>query len=125
MSSSRDFIQYVMDLLEPSGPARARAMFGGYGVYRNELMIALIDDDAFYLRTDEATRPEFLAAGCKPFVYTTKDGKAMEMSYYEAPADAMEDADVMAHWAGLAFDAAVRAKAAKAAKAPKKPRKKA
>ena len=44
----------------------------------------------------------------------------MHLSYFQAPATALDNAEEAAHWARLAFAAALRARAAKNAKASKK-----
>ena len=48
------------------------------------------------------------AAGCERFVYAAKN-KTMRMNYYSAPEDAMESPALMAPWAKLALEAAMKA----------------
>ena len=69
-------------------------MFGGYGVYHDSVMIALVAEGILYLKTDEETRPQFAAAGCTPCIFESK-GKTIEMSYWSAPEDAMDSAAAM------------------------------
>jgi len=110
------FTELCVELLSPLGPVRTRAMFGGRGVYLDGLFMALIDDGQLFLKADEATRERFVAAGCLPFTYTTKDGERMVMSYYRPPEEALESPPLMLPWARLALEAALRAANAKAAK---------
>ncbi len=88
-------------------------MFGAAGVYADDLMFALIADDALYLRVDDEIRPQFEAAGSTPFVYRTHDGQEMSLGYWRAPDDALEGPDEAEPWARLALDAALRKKASK------------
>ena len=44
-------------------------MFGGHGLYVDDLFVALIACERLYLKADADTRPQFAAAGCEPFVY--------------------------------------------------------
>ena len=44
-------------------------MFGGHGLYVDDLFVALIAYERLYLKTDAQTRAAFEAAGCEPFVY--------------------------------------------------------
>ena len=104
-----------LELLEPLGPVSARRMFGGYGVYLDRTMFALVADDALYLKVDDDSRGEFEAAGLEPFRYWKK-GKSYQMSYHAAPEDALEDAELLRDWARKAVDAAMRAARAKRAK---------
>lgn len=113
MPNSPSFVEHVLDLLGAAGPVRARAMFGGHGIYAGDVMIALVDDDDLYLKADDRTRGRFLAEGCPPFTYQGAKG-AMEMAYYRPPDEAHEDAEAMRAWALLALEAALRARAAKA-----------
>ena len=108
MAGKSEFVQYLLELLEPFGPVSAKAMFGGFGIFRCDLMFGLVADETFYLKVDEKSRPEFESRGLCPFVYKTK-GKEFSMSYYQAPAEAMEDPEEMAKWAKKAYDAAKRA----------------
>lgn len=110
-----EFVTHVLDILEPLGPVSARRMFGGYGIYIDRIMFALVAEDSLYFKVDAASRGEFEAAGLEPFRYTKK-GKTVEMSYHVAPEDALEDAELLRDWARKGVDAAMRAAREKAPK---------
>lgn len=112
------FVSHCLELLEPLGALRARRMFGGWGLYADDVFIAIIARDRLYLKADAQNKASFEAAGCEPFVYDLKTG-AMAMSYCSAPPDAMDSPALMAPWARGALQAALRARAVKASKAPK------
>ncbi|MCY0997749.1 TfoX/Sxy family protein [Myxococcus sp. MISCRS1] len=125
------FVEYTVELLEKLGPVQARRMFGGWGLYFGGRMFGLIGDGQLYLKTDEISRPEFQAAGCRPFVWEG-GGQRIEMSYWTPPADASDDAYALLPWARRGVDAATRAalkkapkKKAAAKKTPAEPAKKA
>lgn len=118
-----DFTALCLELLQPLGPVRTRAMFGGRGVYVDGLFMALIDDGQLFLKADAETRPRFEAAGCQPFTYPTKDGERMVMSYFRPPEEAMESPPLMQPWARLAFEAALRAASVKSKAADAKAKK--
>lgn len=107
-----DFVEYLHELFEGFGPIHAKRMFGGYGIYRDGLMFGLVADDTLYLKTDGENRACFERAGLEAFEYT-KNGKVMKLSYFQAPADAMDSPDEAVVWARLAFDAALRAQSGK------------
>jgi DNA transformation protein and related proteins len=86
-------------------------MFGGYGLRIDGVFMALVAFDCLYLKVDDLTQPQFVAAGCEPFKYTGK-GKPITMSYWTVPAQAMDSPEQMRPWAHLALDAALRAAAA-------------
>jgi DNA transformation protein len=112
------FTELCVELLSPLGPVRVRRMFGGQGIYVDGLFMALIADGQLFLKADELTRERFVAAGCPPFTYPTKDGERMVMSYFRPPEETLESPPLMRPWARLAFEAALRAANAKARKAP-------
>ena len=118
-SAQNELASHCIDLLRPLGAVRARRMFGGVGLYVDEVFIALIAFERLYLKVDAQTRLHFEAAGCQPFVYDGA-GKAVTMSYFSAPDDAMESPPLMQKWARLALEAALRARAAKPPSAPRK-----
>lgn len=122
MAADRELVAHCLELLAPMGHARARRMFGGHGLYVDDIFIALIAFGRLYLKADMQTRERFEAAGCQPFVYEGQ-GKPVTMAYFSAPEDAMESPAFMQPWARLALEAALRGRAAKVAKkAPAKPR---
>ena len=106
------FVAYMLELLEPLGGCSARAMFGGHGIYRDGGIFGLIIDDRLYLKVDAQTESEFADAGSAAFVYQGK-GRAVQMSYWSLPEDALESSEEMVRWARLALAAAARKVVAK------------
>jgi DNA transformation protein len=116
VANSPDFVAHALELLSGVGPVEARAMFGGHGMYARGVMFGLLDDDELFLKTDEVSRPRFVGAGCRSWVYVTPTQKMENTSYYRPPDDAHEDPEAMLGWATLALDAALRLREAKAAR---------
>lgn len=106
------FIAHLSELLSSLGSISARRMFGGWGLYVDGLMIGLVAEETFYLKTDAQNRPEFEQAGSAPFVFAGR-GRIVETSYWSAPEAAMDAADAMRPWALSALAAARRKPAAK------------
>lgn len=119
MAADTELVDHCRELLAPMGAVRSRRMFGGHGLYVDELFVAIIAFGRLYLKADATTRPHFEAAACQPFVYDGA-GKQVTLGYFTAPDDAMESPAVMQPWARLALEAALRGRAAKAPKAAKK-----
>lgn len=115
MARTDSFVEYTVELLEKLGPVQSRSMFGGWGLYFRGRMFGLIADGQLFLKVDDVTKPDFQAAGCRPFVYEG-GGKSMEMGYWTPPADAADDAYALLPWARRAVDAAQRAALKKAPK---------
>jgi len=109
MSAHADFATYCTELLAPAGEVRYRRMFGGYGLYVDDVFVAIIVGDALYLKADEQSRPRFEAAGGRRFEYT-RQGKQQSLAFWTVPAEAMDSPALMRPWVQLAFDAALRAR---------------
>jgi len=105
--------------LTPLGHFRARAMFGGHGLYLDDLMFGLIFEDRLYLKADDESRPMFERAKSEPFVYDSGKGRIITTSYWLCPQAALTEAAKLRAWVGRAHAAARRVKAKKP---PRKPR---
>ncbi len=103
-----EFVEYLKEAFRDFGPISVRKMFGGHGIYYDGVMIGLVADDVLYLKVDAASAPKFLEHGLSQFKYPKGD-KLVGMSYYQAPAEALEDPTEMREWAQLAYEAALRA----------------
>jgi len=104
------FIAHVKELLGGLGHLEAKPMFGGHGLYCDGAFFAIVLDDVLYLKTDAKSRPRFVAARLKPFVYATKRGKRTSRNYYRAPAEALESPEAALAWAREAVAAALRSR---------------
>lgn len=109
----------IREIFEAFGPVQIRRMFGGQGIYREEVMFALEDEGELYLKVDDETVAHFRNLGSRPFSYRTKDGRTAILSFWLMPESAFDDPDEAAELARMAFKAALRAKAAKTTKARK------
>lgn len=108
MTVSADYLQYVLDQLAALDHVSSRRMFGGAGLYCDELFFGLISDDTLYLRVDDSNRADYSARGAAPF-RPYADRPELSMSYFEAPADVLEDARQLAEWARRSVRVAQRA----------------
>ena len=112
MAMSQQFLDHVLELLEPLGGVSAKAMFGGAGLYLDGTIFAIVTrSDVLYFKTDEVNRGEYEAAGAGPFVPFAD--KPHTMPYHEVPADVVEDAEELRAWAQKAWQAGRRAEARK------------
>jgi len=111
MAVQAGFVTYCAELLASAGEVRVRRMFGGYGLYVDEVFVAIVAGETLYLKVDDQTRPRFETAGCKPFEYTAR-GKRQSLGFWTVPPEAMDSPRLMQAWARLAVEAALRARAA-------------
>jgi len=106
MPNTPDFVAYVVELMKPAR-AVAKAMFGGHGLYVDELFVAIVVDDVLYLKCDAERATAFDALGLPPFVYEGRDGKPLVTKYRRAPDEALESPAEMRRWLRLAKTAAL------------------
>ena len=123
MPLSPGFTDYVVELLAGFGKIEVKRMFGGALLSRGGVSFAVLDDDRFFLKADEALGAELKAQGCSPWSYSVKkDGTVRDIAYWSLPDTAADDPDEAAALARRSH--AIAAKAArdkpkkKAAKAP-------
>ena len=107
--AKKQMLESVLALCAPFGPVVGKAMFGGFGVFYEGLMFALITRQGeLYFKADHENRSNFEKAGLKPY------GR---MPYYEAPKGALASWASLEPWVRDAYDAAKRT--AKKAHKPK------
>ncbi len=107
-----EYTDYLLEQLHSLGPVACRRMFGGYGLFLDELMFAIVADDMLYLKTDSENKPAFEERGLEPFIYFKQD-KPVALSYHLAPEEALEDPELLTAWARDACGAARRSAAQK------------
>lgn len=108
----KEFVAYVVELMQSIGPVCAKGMFGGHGIFLEGLMFGLVADSVLYLKVDKENEMEFRGRGLEAFSYN-KNGKEYRMSYFQAPEEVLEDGEAMNSWANSAYSAASRAAAKK------------
>ena len=96
--------EFVLDQLGSLDGLRARAMFGGVGLYAGDVFFGIVAADVLYLKVDGSTRAEYEAAGSTPFK-PYADGPSSR-SYYSVPVEVLESAPTLAEWARRAVTAA-------------------
>jgi DNA transformation protein and related proteins len=107
MAGSNEFVEFVLEGLQPLRGVSARRMFGGWGIYKDGVMFALIAQDTLYLKVDDGNRAAYEDAGLPHFTYADK-GKPIRMPYCEAPPEGFDDPEVLCAWARNAYAAALR-----------------
>jgi DNA transformation protein len=108
MAVSSDFLAYVLEQLAALGEVSSRRMFGGAGLYGGEFFFGIIADDVLYLRVDDGNRADYESRGMAPF-RPYADRPQVSMSYFEVPAEVLENAPELARWAQRSVGVARRA----------------
>jgi DNA transformation protein and related proteins len=113
---SAGFRQFVLDQLAEVMDVTPRAMFGGVGLYAEDVFLGIIAGDELYLKVDDTNRPDFEAAGMHPF--KPYPHRPTTMQYYATPIAVVESPAELKLWAGKSVAAARRA-AAKSRRPPR------
>ncbi|MBF9197734.1 TfoX/Sxy family protein [Microvirga terrestris] len=108
----------IREIFRSFGPVQIRRMFGGRGIYRDELMFAMESCGELYLKVDEEGIKALQELGSRPFTFETRDGRTTITSFWLMPESALDDPDEARDFAAMARTAAQRAKARKGGKAP-------
>ena len=121
MTDQDEFVDFLLEQMQASGiditSLRARKMFGGHGIYFNDVMFALVAEEELYFKLGDNNQQDYESAGLPRFSYE-RGGKRFEMSYAAAPAEIYDEPDMMHDWANAAIDAAMAANRNK--KSPRK-----
>ncbi len=97
-----DYVAYIIGQLASFGPMRARSMFGGFGIYKDGIIVGMVIENELYFKTDKESAKEYAALDSEPFSYH-KDGKVITMSYWKVPADVLENRDRLSTFAFKAY----------------------
>jgi DNA transformation protein len=95
MKASLEYLNFILEKLSPIGDIKSRAMFGGYGIFHESLMFALISEDTLYFKVNETNRDMYKKAGSKPFPHG--------ISYWEVPTDVLEENKELHEWANISI----------------------
>jgi len=114
--------EFIRDLFASFRPVTVRRMFGGAGIYADDVMFGLIAYEVIYLKAGESNEADFIAEDLPPFVYEAANGKRTTMSYRRMPDRLYDDPDELAQWAARALQAALsKAGPGRKSKAASKP----
>ncbi len=107
MKRNTEFHDFVVgDVLGHIFGITSRAMFGGWGIYKDGVIFALIIGGVLYFKVGKENRAQFEKHGSKPFHYKNKS-KDVILPYWELPEEVMGDREMIETW--IAQSAAVSA----------------
>lgn len=91
-----EFRDFILDQLAALSGIRCQAMFGGYGLYKDDIFFGIIHKSRIYFKVSGRTRGRYEQAGMRFFQPSSKQSLK---NYYEVPADVIEDANALLAWA--------------------------
>ena len=112
-AKSDKIIERLESSLTPLGVFRSRPMFGGQGLYLDDVFFGLIAYDKFYLKTDEQNRGDYVKAKVKPFSFESTRKGLVVTSYWQCPPEIFDDGRKLRRWISKALEASRRRKSRK------------
>ena len=94
----------MLDQLRALPELRARAMFGGHGLYQGERFFGVLFEGRLYFKTDARSAKDYVAHGMAPFTFEQR-GRTMTMQYHEVPLPVLESSADLLAWAERAIRA--------------------
>jgi DNA transformation protein len=120
MPKTDRFVEFAREQFAALGVITARSMMGGWCLYCDGVVFALVASGVLYLKADSLTIPKYEARGLRPF--RPFADKPDVMRYFQAPPEIYEDSEAMREWVGGAVEAGHRAKRPARASRPRAPR---
>ena len=118
MPQSKEYLQYVLEQLDSLRGVVSRRMFGGAGLYQDDVFFGLLFRDTLYFKVDDTNRADYESRGMGRF-QPYPDKPYLSFTYYEVPADVLEDREELTSWARRSIAAALTAAAEKRARKPR------
>ncbi|MEZ5046508.1 MAG: TfoX/Sxy family protein [Chitinophagaceae bacterium] len=107
MAVNNDYIKYITEQLSGVSPFETKKMFGGIGFFKDDVMFAMIGNNAFRLKVNESNQSDFEKYGMKPY---QSDSKKKGMPYWEVPKEIIDNKKQLTLWAKKAIDVAKKIK---------------
>ena len=65
----KPILKESMRLFDQLGQIKSRSMFGGFGIFADDTMFALVVNDKLHIRADDKLANQFQTEGLSPYVY--------------------------------------------------------
>ena len=88
----------MQDVLGHIPDISSRAMFGGYGIYKEGIIFAIIAYDELYFKVGDSNIKDYQDLDSHPFVYEGKNNKKTAMSYWLLPDEIMSEREEIIKW---------------------------
>ena len=118
MPQSKEYLQYVLEQLDGLRGVVSRRMFGGAGLYQDDVFFGLLFRDTLYFKVNDTNRADYESRGMARF-QPYPDKPYLSFTYYEVPADVLEDREELTSWARRSIAAALATGAEKSARKPR------
>jgi DNA transformation protein len=94
-----------MRLFEQLGRVKSRSMFGGFGIFVDDTMFALVVNDKLHIRADDLSTSRFKEQGYEPYIYK-KRGFPVVTKYFALPDNCWQNPSLILRDAAVALEIA-------------------
>lgn len=106
---SRKLAAHYAEELSGWAPITTRPLFGAVALYRDEQVFAMVWKGSLYFKVDDSSRAEYEAAGSHALGYVADGHDHALKSYWEVPADVLDQHERLRDWAQRAWSVAMKA----------------
>ena len=86
----------MLGRLSELGDLSSRPLFGGHGIYWNDVIFGILSGGRLYFKVDEDSKDEYLTRGMGPF---RPNERQTLKSYYGVPPEVLDDREALLSWA--------------------------
>jgi len=104
--NSKQYIEYILELLEPINAISSGKFFGGQGITCDSVQFCMIMGNSLFFVVDDKSREKYQQMGTDCFWYTKKTGKVHVKKYHEVPSELLDDSKLLLEWANESIEIA-------------------
>jgi len=101
MAVSPSYLDFVLEQLANVRRVSHRRMFGGVGLYSDDVFFAVLDNETMFFKVNDQTRPRYEKR--KMPAFAPIPGKPPMRGYFQVPPGILEDVDELTIWANEAI----------------------
>ena len=99
---------HYVDQLASWAHISTRPLFGACGLYREGHVFGMVWQGALYFKVDDESRKLYVAAQSHALEYVSKGEAQALKSYWEVPAEVVEERETLCLWAARAYQVALK-----------------
>lgn len=107
--SNKKTLEHALDMLYGEEGISFKRMFGGFGLFKNKIPVALILNSGIYMKVNNSNIDDYLEGGSQPFTYV-RNGKEIALSNWLLPEEVMDSEELFVEWFAKSYRAALEKK---------------
>lgn len=107
---NEDLAAHYIERLSDWAELSKKPLFGAISLRREHLVFAMVWKGDLYFKVDDGSCSAYEEADSQPLAYTRGTGEQHLKSYWQVPADVLDDDDMLQQWAEKAWQAALKSR---------------